>query len=921
MDYRDDKGCKCHNKCRCACLPKKCRCACPCGKRKPPEAEKPAATGSVVLPVGTELFSVKGTDGSSGGQKAGIDLVFDTHTPDLVSIGIVGDPVVYFDVTVPQGASGATGPRGPRGISGPPGPQGPKGADGQIGILKGTLASLKDLQNQFPYGNPGDFYFVADTGAFYAWDQVAQAWASISIIQGPQGDTGSSGLNGLIGNISSAFDATTDLLSASPPDDMSEFYLAKDTGNLWAFDPDSQTWIDLGQISGPAGPTGPQGSTGIPGSQGIQGPTGPAGQDGIAGVNGKNGVGLTGATGPTGPIGDTGLQGLQGIPGPQGLMGVQGPQGLRGPAGTGETGASGKDGPAGPVGPPGIQGLQGPAGAQGPAGINGEAGIIGTIQGYYDTTDKLLAEAPTKNPADFYYASDTGDLWGWDVLHNEWKDVGHIQGPPGQQGIQGNAGPEGPSGNQGPQGPVGAQGGTGPQGVQGLQGSQGIQGPVGPQGDTGPQGIQGPVGAQGPAGTNGMAGAVGTIEGYFDTVADLMAQAPTGNPAAFYYASDSGDLWAWDALNNNWKDVGHIQGPQGQQGIQGVAGIQGIAGNTGNQGPAGPQGLPGPPGGNGSQGPAGPQGIPGPTGDSGGQGPIGPTGPQGIPGPTGDSGAQGPIGPAGPQGIPGPTGDSGGQGTAGPIGATGPKGDKGPTGDTGSQGPAGITGNQGPAGPQGEIGPTGATGEKGDTGDTGGTGNTGSQGPTGPQGDTGPTGSFSAGSTLFTAVGANGQDVPVNFGDIMSFQSTSPDDVVINVTPGSTIVTVDPTQLSSKVSANASALASYSSYNTGETATGGFAGTSAIYRQAFNLSISASANSENIQTLISSGIVGIVQAGGWWGSGSGSERFMVSNYVSPGGSYWGCVYITGSGALSFRSGSGSSRSNTPAWVWVDYYKQ
>ena len=111
-------------------------------------------------------------------------------------------------------------------------------------------------------------------------------------------------------------------------------------------------------------------------------------------------------------------------------------------------------------------------------------------------------------------------------------------------------------------------------------------------------------------------------------------------------------------------------------------------------------------------------------------------------------------------------------------------------------------------------------------------------------------------------------------------------------------------------------------YATSEVATGSTFNGKPVYRQMWNLSISQSANSENAAVLISTAgyTTGIVNAGGYWGSGSGSESFMISSYISPGGSYYGLVSVSPSGQLVFRSQSGSSRSSTPASVWVDYTK-
>ena len=259
-------------------------------------------------------------------------------------------------------------------------------------------------------------------------------------------------------------------------------------------------------------------------------------------------------------------------------------------------------------------------------------------------------------------------------------------------------------------GPMGPQGMTGPEGPQGLQGPMGPEGPQGVQGVQGIMGDVGPMGPMGPVGDMGQAGSVGTIQGSFPTTADLLANAPTGSPQSFYVAMDTGDLWVWDSLNNDWLDVGHIAGPMGNPGPvgppgsigpTGLIGPTGIQGAQGLQGPVGPMGLQGPPG------PMGLQGTPGIMGAPGVQGGRGPAGPQGLQGP------MGPAGPVGPMGLVGPTGPVGPQGIGGPAGPVGPQGDQGPIGP---MGPAGVNGPQGPAGSTGPIGPTGPGGIPGSVG-------------------------------------------------------------------------------------------------------------------------------------------------------------------------------------------------------------
>jgi hypothetical protein len=106
-------------------------------------------------------------------------------------------------------------------------------------------------------------------------------------------------------------------------------------------------------------------------------------------------------------------------------------------------------------------GLQGPQGTS----IN----VIGSVENEED----LPASA---NQNDAYIVQSNGDLYIWDVVTDQWDNVGQIVGPAGPQGIQGIKGDTGETGATGAQG---IQGETGPQGVQGETGEQGPKGEIG----------------------------------------------------------------------------------------------------------------------------------------------------------------------------------------------------------------------------------------------------------------------------------------------------------------------------------------------------------------------------------------------------------------------------------------------------------
>jgi hypothetical protein len=163
---------------------------------------------------------------------------------------------------------------GPQGNVGPTGPQGNVGPTGTGIVLKGSVATVADLNN---IQNPqqGDLYVVTATGDGYVWNGTS--WDNVGAIQGPQGDIGPTGPTGATG---------ADSTVAGP--------------------------------TGPTGPIGPQGDIGLTGAdstvagpigpQGLTGPTGPTGADStVAGPTGP-----TGLTGPTGPTGATGLTGPTG---------------------------------------------------------------------------------------------------------------------------------------------------------------------------------------------------------------------------------------------------------------------------------------------------------------------------------------------------------------------------------------------------------------------------------------------------------------------------------------------------------------------------------------------------------------------------------------------------------------------------------
>lgn len=127
----------------------------------------------------------------------------------------------------------------------------------------------------------------------------------------------------------------------------------------------------------------------------------------------------------------------------------------------------------------------------------------------------------------------------------------------------------------------------------------------------------------GQAGPRGKDGSGLTILGAYDTLEQLKLAHPTGNKGDSYMID--ANLYVWDAISNDWINVGNIKGPQGDIGPKGDTGAQGEKGEQGPQGEQGEQGVQGPKGEKGEKGDQGPQGEAGtdvvvsptePTGDN-----------------------------------------------------------------------------------------------------------------------------------------------------------------------------------------------------------------------------------------------------------------------------------------------------------------
>lgn len=333
-------------------------------------------------------------------------------------------------------ASGTThtdlkGPKGDKGETGSQGPAGPQGLQGEQGI-------------QGPQGIQGEKGPKGDTG-----EQGSEG------PQGPKGDKGDPGKDGTGVTILGNYNTEEDLYIAHPTGNTGDSYIVN--GNLYVWNGEGLSWMNVGNIQGP------KGDKGDPGEQGIQGPKG-----------------------------DTGPEGPQGAPGVQGIEGPQGPQGIQGPEG--KQGLPGEQGPKGDTGATGPKGDTGEKGEQGPKGDKGDAFTYADF-----TAEQLAVLVGPEGPK-----GDKGD-----------QGVEGPQGPEGKQGIQGIQGPKGDKGDTGETGATGPKGDTGEQGPKGdkgdkgdtgAEGPQGIQGEQGPKGDKGDQGIQGPKGDTGATGPKGDKG-------------------------------------------------------------------------------------------------------------------------------------------------------------------------------------------------------------------------------------------------------------------------------------------------------------------------------------------------------------------------------------------------------------------------------
>ena len=293
----------------------------------------------------------------------------------------------------PKGEPGDTGPAGPVGQTGPKGEPGPKGEQGEKGETgpigpqgpKGDTGAVGPQGPKGDRGSQGERGPQGETGP-----------------QGPKGDTGT-GLD-IKGTYATLLQLETHVSSPAQGDMYNVGSVPPYTIYMWDTTGEPG-WKSQGQLQGPAGPQGEPGQAGEPGAQGVQGIQGPPGEKGAKGDPGPEGpagpAGKDGAPGPAGADGKPGADGgyyapavdeegmltwagsKPGMPpvsganirGPQGPAGRDGAQGAKGDQG--DPGPQGIQGPAGPEGPVGPEGTQGPKGDPGEPGAKGDQGIQG----------------------------------------------------------------------------------------------------------------------------------------------------------------------------------------------------------------------------------------------------------------------------------------------------------------------------------------------------------------------------------------------------------------------------------------------------------------------------------------------------------------------------------------------------------------
>ena len=131
------------------------------------------------------------------------------ESPATVSVEMDAESKLHWQFGVP------TGPKGDKGDTGDVGPQGEKGETGDTGP-------------QGPQGDRGD--------------------------QGEKGDRGEKG-DGL--HVNGQYETYESMIAAHPTGAQGDAWHIKSTSEVWAWDIDQMTWVNLGPLIGVKGDTGP----------------------------------------------------------------------------------------------------------------------------------------------------------------------------------------------------------------------------------------------------------------------------------------------------------------------------------------------------------------------------------------------------------------------------------------------------------------------------------------------------------------------------------------------------------------------------------------------------------------------------------------------------------------------------------------
>lgn len=351
------------------------------------------------------------------------------------NLGVVLDPPLYEGWLQVSFGDKLDLPQGPAGI------QGKDGEPGQPAKLdSGTYSSLEEIQEANPDGSLGNWTFTTDGQAYWYDGEKWVEGPDLHGPQGPKGDRGEAGPAGPPANVdTNTYQTKEEIEEQNPHGELGNWTFTED-GNLYVYDPETDSWIDGPSLIGPQGPTGPAGP---------QGPAGLNGQDGQDGQDGKNGEnGKDGAPGMPAKLDSTTYNDLSELTSgnPDGSKGTfafvgenqdvywyDGEQWVKGPD------------IHGPAGKDGADGAKGDTGDRGPKGDKGDPGEPAKLDPtHYDSAESLPQDPSEGN---FAFVGDTPDVYWWTGA--EWVKGPDVKGPKGDKGDKGEPGQNGAPGKDG----------------------------------------------------------------------------------------------------------------------------------------------------------------------------------------------------------------------------------------------------------------------------------------------------------------------------------------------------------------------------------------------------------------------------------------------------------------------------------------